>query len=502
MDERPAWDRSDDDDEEAAADGVPTEGVRIIRGTEATDLGEREGAASRRSGGGPRYGDRPEGPPEGPRPELRFPLRGDEDINDVVRPRVSGVPSTLSSWAQRRRADADHLRGGGGDGDDSHEDGTSDEGWTGIGARPRWRDAAPGDRDDDDESRVGTIDDRERPVFDDFADDDLSDRSGSWTGWDEGRDTGSPGVTRTGERSGRWKKKKEEKEEEEEAGAVSDPQATRPGGPRSADRHLGTAVAVGVGLAVVAIVSMALGPGFGVAFVAVVVTLCAAELFGALQRAGHQPATLLGLVATTALVLSAYWRGEAALPLVIVLTVVFTLLWYLIGITRVSASTNAGLTILTVTYLGLFGSFGALMLRAPSGVGILMGTVVAVVASDVGALFAGRRWGRRPMAPSISPNKTLEGALGGAVASVVVSFVVLGLIGLHPWSAGSAIALGCLVAVLAPIGDLVESMIKRDLAVKDMGSILPGHGGLIDRFDAILFVLPAAYYLVRLLEIA
>jgi phosphatidate cytidylyltransferase len=85
-----------------------------------------------------------------------------------------------------------------------------------------------------------------------------------------------------------------------------------------------------------------------------------------------------------------------------------------------------------------------------------------------------------------------------------VSFVVLDLIGLHPWSAkgGSALALGALVAVMAPIGDLVESLVKRDLDVKDMGSLLPGHGGLIDRFDALLLVLPAAYYLCRLLEIA
>jgi phosphatidate cytidylyltransferase len=204
------------------------------------------------------------------------------------------------------------------------------------------------------------------------------------------------------------------------------------------------------------------------------------------------------------MVLAAYWRGEPALPVVLWLTVVFTLLWYLVGVSRSAPSTNAAITILTVTYVGLFGSFAALMLRLPDGTGILLGTVVAVVANDVGALFAGRQFGRTPIARAISPNKSIEGALGGALASIVVSFVVLDLIGLHPWSAkgGSALALGALVAVLGPVGDLVESMLKRDLRVKDMGSILPGHGGLIDRFDALLFVLPAAYYLCRLLEIA
>ena len=285
----------------------------------------------------------------------------------------------------------------------------------------------------------------------------------------------------------------------------------RPAGSRSSraaqpgtDRDLPVAVAVGVALAVAAIVAMTLGPAYGVAFATVVVTLCAAELFGAVQKAGYQPATLLGLVATAAMVLAAYWRGEPALPVVLVLTVVFTLLWYLVGVSRSAPSQNAGITILTVAYVGLFGSYAALMLRLPDGSGILLGTVVAVVANDVGALFAGRQFGRTPIARRISPNKSIEGALGGALASIAVSFVVLELIGLHPWSAkgGSALALGALVAVLGPIGDLVESMLKRDLAVKDMGSILPGHGGLIDRFDALLFVLPAAYYLCRLLEIA
>jgi phosphatidate cytidylyltransferase len=84
---------------------------------------------------------------------------------------------------------------------------------------------------------------------------------------------------------------------------------------------------------------------------------------------------------------------------------------------------------------------------------------------------------------------------------VAVSVVVLGLIGLAPWDSGSALALGLVVAVVAPIGDLCESMIKRDLGVKDMGSVLPGHGGLLDRFDAMLFALPAAYYLCRVLDL-
>lgn len=372
--------------------------------------------------------------------------------------------------------------------------------WAGLGAGPRWRDAGPEDWDDhdhrgaspahDEQSGLGAVDDRERPAPGDlFASDDIEEPTAVDT--DDEWSEDDPPPSRAGTRSRRGRRAR--------SGS-----GARASGQSGSDRDLPTAVIVGVGLALAAIVAMWIGPALGVAFAAIVVTLCAAELFGALQRVGYQPATLLGLVATASLVLGAYWRGEAALPLVLALTVVFTLLWYLVGVTRTAPTSNAGLTIFVVAYVGLFGSFAALMLRLPNGTGILLGTVLAVVANDVGALFAGRKLGRAPLAADISPNKTVEGAVGGAIAAIVVSYVVLDLIGVHPWSAkgGSALALGLLVAVLAPVGDLVESMVKRDLQVKDLGSILPGHGGLIDRFDSLLFVLPAAYYLSRLLEIA
>ena len=104
--------------------------------------------------------------------------------------------------------------------------------------------------------------------------------------------------------------------------------------------------------------------------------------------------------------------------------------------------------------------------------------------------------GRTPLLPRISPNKTLEGLAGRRLAAVVLGGFVGAI--LHPWAdygVGAGILLGILVAITAPIGDLAESMIKRDLGVKDLGAILPGHGGVLDRFDAILFTLPAAFYL-------
>jgi len=129
-------------------------------------------------------------------------------------------------------------------------------------------------------------------------------------------------------------------------------------------------------------------------------------------------------------------------------------------------------------------------------VALLLAAVVPTIGYDVGALFVGRSAGSRPLSAA-SPNKTIEGLAGGMFLAVVaaVVFAVVGVTPFDSWSEG--LKLGLLVALVAPMGDLAESLVKRDLGIKDMGSILPGHGGLLDRFDALLFVLPAVWYLAR-----
>lgn len=514
MDERTRLDGPDDHLPPVGAD-APTEVVRMAGAGEVVERGapgrsgsERGAVGSRRSEGRPRYGDRPESPPaDSARPTLRFPLAGGEA--EATRPRVSpsqaatsrrpaGATSSISSGRTRPGSTSSADRGSGpADGDPDLWSGSgSGQGSSGGGGGGGGGGGEVAGSDlHGDETRVGARDAAPGPdeLFT-FGDDASEPPDATGSGVDDAVAGQEPAPGAPARSRGRRPRRAPGA-----GGGARSSRAAQPG----TDRNLPLAIGVGVALAVVAIVAMTLGPAYGVAFTTAIVTLCAGELFGALRKAGHQPATLLGLAATAALVTAAYWKGEPALPLVLVLTVVFTLLWYLVGVSRSSPTVNGAVTILTVGYVGLFGSFAALMLRLPNGTGILLGTVLAVVANDVGALFAGRRFGRRPIAAAISPNKTIEGALGGAAASVVVSYLVLDLIGLHPWEAkaGAALALGLLVAVLAPIGDLVESMLKRDLEVKDMGSILPGHGGLIDRFDALLLVLPAAYYLCRLLEI-
>lgn len=274
--------------------------------------------------------------------------------------------------------------------------------------------------------------------------------------------------------------------------------------PPPGPRNVPVAVATGVGIAAVALGCFAAGTVAALALATVVVTLAAAECFAGLRRAGLRPATLLGLVATVAVMVSAYAKGVAALPLVLVLVVVTSMIWYLVGAERGSPVQGISATVLGFAWIGLLGSFAGLLL-APSlypdrhGIAFLLGAVVATVGEDVGALAVGSWMGRHQLAPHVSPNKTWEGTIGGAVLAVVLSAAVTGQV--HPWTPSKAAILGVVVAVVAPIGDLCESLVKRDLGLKDMGSLLPGHGGVLDRVDALLFVLPATYYLVRVLNL-
>jgi phosphatidate cytidylyltransferase len=269
------------------------------------------------------------------------------------------------------------------------------------------------------------------------------------------------------------------------------------GPPASGQRDLGSAVVVGAGLVVLLIIAYFIGSKGLLVLSAAVLLACAIEVFGMVQRRGFKPATLLGLVATVGVVFAAYWRGTEALPLVTAVMFVATMCWYLFGVVEARPLANVSATLMAYLWVGLLGSFGALLLRAPHGRGLFLGAVLPVVAADIVAYLAGSRVGTRPLAPTISPGKTVEGVLAGGLAALVVGAIVGSQI--TPWGGVKhGLELGLVVAVLSPIGDLFESMIKRDLSVKDSGSALPGHGGLLDRFDSLLIVLPAAYYLVTL----
>jgi phosphatidate cytidylyltransferase len=269
-------------------------------------------------------------------------------------------------------------------------------------------------------------------------------------------------------------------------------------------RNLPVAIATGVAIVLVALGCFKLGTVATLVLATVVVALSAAECYAALRRGGRRPATLLGLVATVAVMVAAYTKGLPALPLVLVLVVITSMVWHLVGVERGSTVEGVASTLLGFVWVGFLGSFAALLL-APSlfphrhGIAFFFGAIVATIGADVGALAIGSWLGRHHLAPQVSPNKTWEGLIGGAVVAIALSAAVTGQV--HPWTVPKAALLGLVVAIVAPIGDLCESLIKRDLGLKDMGSMLPGHGGVLDRVDALLFVLPTTFYLVRVLNL-
>ncbi len=267
----------------------------------------------------------------------------------------------------------------------------------------------------------------------------------------------------------------------------------------AAPRSVSTSTAVLVGLALGSIVigAVALGERVTLALLAIALLIGAAEWFTTMRQAGFQPPVLLGYVAITALPIAAFWRGTEGVVLVLVFGLFGAGMWYVSGAARDRPLVNIGITFLGIAYVGLTGAFGGLLLGASDGAQLVLTAVLLTAANDVGAFVVGKTAGRTRLSQH-SPNKTLEGLVGGVILTIAVALIFISVLEIGPFgdtgSRSDGVILGIVVAVVAPLADLFESALKRDLGVKDMGTILPGHGGVLDRIDALLFVLPATYF--------
>jgi phosphatidate cytidylyltransferase len=247
----------------------------------------------------------------------------------------------------------------------------------------------------------------------------------------------------------------------------------------------------------VGVIAFVAGSAATTILVTLILGACAVEYFEVLRKVGWESARVVGLAAVVALPLAVHWRGLPAYSLIAFLTVATVLTWYVVGAggrdPRVLEGTGA--TLLGVIWIGGLGSSATFMASMSKGISLLLVAVLATVAYDVGGLFIGKSMGHRPLA-SASPNKTIEGLFGGMAGAFLVPVILVGMLDMGPWQGlGAGLALGIGAAVAAPLGDLCQSVLKRDLGVKDMGTLLPGHGGVLDRFDAMLFVLPAVLWL-------
>ena len=281
--------------------------------------------------------------------------------------------------------------------------------------------------------------------------------------------------------------------------------ARRPGATQAGGRDLPTAVAVGLGLAALFVAAVMWKPEAALAIVVAVLGLAAIEFFDKVTEKGYAPATITGIVACVAFPLAAWWAGDMALPLVLVLAFAAACATFVFaqGIES-NPMPNVAITMLGVVWIGFLGSFAALILKwneqfvGSPGTDTLTMVVIGVVANDVGAYFVGSAFGKRPLRGWISPGKTVEGFIGGTIATIAALQVVGIADRSDTWTSGKDLLwLGIVLAIAAPLGDLVESMFKRNLDIKDFGTLVRGHGGVLDRFDGFLFSLPAAYYLVH-----
>ncbi len=267
-----------------------------------------------------------------------------------------------------------------------------------------------------------------------------------------------------------------------------------PGRP-SRRRDLGIRILTGLLLA-----GLVLGTLFSshlawIGVVTVAVLIAQVELYKAFESAGYGPATGLGVAGGAVLLIGSYFGGEAALGFALAMSVAAAFMWFLADPKRTHAAERIATTLLGILYVPFLGAHVVLMRDLPSGPAVTASYVGIVALYDIGAYAAGSMVGRHPMAPAVSPKKSWEGAAGGTLLIVVIALGAGPFIG--PFTVMTAAGLAMITSVAAPIGDLAESLIKRDLSIKDMGSILPGHGGLLDRIDALLFMAPAAYWYLR-----
>jgi phosphatidate cytidylyltransferase len=231
----------------------------------------------------------------------------------------------------------------------------------------------------------------------------------------------------------------------------------------------------------------------------VLALIAGGELFRLARSRGSRPVPVVGLAGIAAAYVIAYREGTTApedYPIMIAAALVATAAVVLCRRDREGAVASVASTVFVVVYVGVMGSYMLAMRSAPDGFRIALVFGLMVVLNDAGSWAVGRSLGRHAMAPQISPSKTWEGALGGALVTLIVA--LLTGIGLDPpMTVGRALVLAGLVILAAPLGDLFESMLKRDFGVKDAGGVIPQHGGALDRLDSLLFTAPLFFYAYR-----
>jgi phosphatidate cytidylyltransferase len=248
-------------------------------------------------------------------------------------------------------------------------------------------------------------------------------------------------------------------------------------------------ILVAVPAAIAVLIFIDLGGLVFALFMIAVGWACLHELFRLLQR--WRPVAIVGFASVAGLVLAARFGTikDVMEVLVATLPVLFV---FAIARGQGHATVSIAGTLLGVFWIGLAATHAVLLRQLPHGSGVVIDVLLGTFIGDTGAYIGGRLFGRRLLAPAISPNKTVEGLFCGALAAILAVFVAGNF---ETWmTQGDALVLGLAVAVFGPLGDLFESVIKRDAGAKDAGTFFGPHGGVLDRADAALFTIVAGYY--------
>ena len=207
------------------------------------------------------------------------------------------------------------------------------------------------------------------------------------------------------------------------------------------------------------------------------------------------PLTYFGLIWTLLFILSPHFDYGIITPPLLASAVVLPLIWLLLRPQKETAFAGWAWTIAGILYVGWLLSYLVALRGLDAGRDWLFFALFTNFGSDTAAFFVGRTWGKHHLAPSISPGKTWEGAIAGVFGAIMVSLGLVALFSL-PLSYWQAILLGLLVSIFGQLGDLVESLFKRNMGVKESGKLMPGHGGLLDRMDSVVFAGVVVYYYV------
>lgn len=263
-----------------------------------------------------------------------------------------------------------------------------------------------------------------------------------------------------------------------------------------AGRNLPAAIGMGLLIGGVVLASLIFLPISFLFIVLVGIVAAMWELANALSRSGSLVSRVPTMVSAACMVVATFIGGREALWVTFAASAGAVMLFTMVE-RRKNAVKDVSLSLFALTYVGLMACFIVYILTQPDGNYFVIIFLAAVVASDTGGYVFGVLWGKHPIAPRISPKKSWEGYLGSTVfAAVVATILAVTVVGAPFWT---GLVIGAVIPAFATLGDFSESMIKRDLELKDMGTLLPGHGGVMDRLDSILPTAPVALVLFSVL---